>query len=59
MKDKLKIQELHPTEDNLLKLIRRLKNGRLFLRVRDGLPMAAEVVEGRKVVLNVGEVRND
>ena len=59
MKDKLKIQKLHPTEDNLLKLIRRLKNGRLFLKVRDGLPMTAEVVEGRKVVLNAGEVRND
>ena len=59
MKDKLQTEWLHPTEDNLLKLIRQLKNGRLFLKVRDGLHMAAEVAEGEKVILNANEVRDD
>jgi hypothetical protein len=59
MKEQTRSKELHPTEDNLIKLIRRLKNGRLFLKVRDGLPMVAEVAEGRKVVLNTYETQDD
>jgi hypothetical protein len=58
MRNNIEGKTLHPTEDNLLKLIRRLKNGRLFLKVRDGLPMAAEIAEDGKVVLNKLEIKD-
>jgi hypothetical protein len=58
MRNKMEGKNLHPTEDNLIRLIRRLKNGRLFLKVRDGLPMAAEVAEDGKVLLNKLEIKD-
>jgi hypothetical protein len=58
VKNKLNDKELHPMEDKLLKFIRQLKNGRLFLKVRDGLPMAAEVTEGQKVIFNSNGVKD-
>jgi len=46
------LEKLHFTEAKLIKLIREKQNGKIFVSIKDGLPMSGFISNRQAVVFN-------